>query len=646
MQVMSPEDLYQLTGAINPRLSPDGRSIVYVVWKLDEKANCLKSALWLTSFDGSASPRQFTLGESADGDPAWSPNGAMIAFTSKRGGAAAQLHVIPVDGGEARRLTDLKEDVEDPAWSPDSAHIVFSSRVRSADYDETDDKRRAPRRIMRLQYKLDNEGWTIDRPHHLFVARADGSNPPVQITFGDFEDAEPAWSPDGSRIVFASARHQDWDITPVRDLYAVSASGGEPEALTGGDGSCAYPAWSPDGAKIAYQFYPAVFDDPRHTQIAVLDLATRRRRILTTALDRNCGPYPPMRSPVWDGPDALVFAVEDRGNVHLYRVLADGSAPPELVQGGDLTVNGYDVAAGRMVHTHSKPAVLSELYAGDRRLTAVGRAFTETRRLGTPERFTAVSRDGTEVEAWMLRPAGFQQGRKYAALLNIHGGPFTQYGNKFFDEFHIYSGAGYAVIYSNPRGSSGYSEAWGRAIRGPVEGGPGWGSVDYEDLMAVVDESIRRFNFIDPERLAVMGGSYGGFMTSWILGRTTRFRTAISERAVNNLIAEGGSSDIGIFWKGYVGAHMWEAPEAYRAMSPSTYAANITTPLLILHSEEDLRCPVGQGEDLFLILRALRREVEFVRFPAEGHELSRSGSPIHRVMRFRIILDWLARYLS
>ena len=262
-----------------------------------------------------------------------------------------------------------------------------------------------------------------------------------------------------------------------------------------------------------------------------------------------------------------------------------------------------------------------------------------------PERFTATSADGSEVEAWIMRPLGFEEGRKYPTLLNVHGGPFSQYGNRFFDEFQIYTGAGYAVLYSNPRGSSGYSEEWGRAIRGPVEGGEGWGSLDYEDVMAVTDEAVERFDFIDPERLGVLGGSYGGFMTSWVVSHTDRFKAACSERSVNNFVLEGGSGDIGWAFKGIVGEYWFKAPEAYLQISPSTYAADITTPLLILHSQDDLRCPIGHAEDLFAILRVLRRDVELVIFPAESHNLSRSGSPAHREMRFEAILDWFERKL-
>jgi dipeptidyl aminopeptidase/acylaminoacyl peptidase len=362
-------------------------------------------------------------------------------------------------------------------------------------------------------------------------------------------------------------------------------------------------------------------------------------------LDRNCAPYPDVREPVWDG-ETLLFVLEDRGNNLLYRVGADGVGAPELVVGGELCVTGFDAAGGQVVHTASTPASPAELHSGERRLTELTRPFTDGRELAEPERFTAVSGDGAEIEAWVMRPLGFEPGRRFPVLLNIHGGPFSQYGSKFLDEFQVYAGAGYVVLYSNPRGSSGYSEEWGRAIRGPVEQGPGWGTVDCEDLMAVLDEALQRFDFCDPERLGVLGGSYGGYMTSWIVGHTDRFRAACSERAVNNFVLEGGSSDIGWAFKAYVGAHWFEAPEVYLKISPATYAENITTPLLILHSEDDLRCPIGNAEDLFAILRLLKRDVELVRFPAESHELSRTGSPAHRMMRFEAILDWFARHLQ
>ena len=388
---------------------------------------------------------------------------------------------------------------------------------------------------------------------------------------------------------------------------------------------------------------PGIFDDPRHAQLTVVPAKGGEQRILSASLDRNCNPYPPVRVPAWDG-DAIVFAVEDHGNNDLYRASADGSSCDAILRG--VGVTGFDAAGGDFVYTASTPTTFSELYLAGEPITQLTAPFASRRELSEPERFTAVSKDGTEVEAWIVPPAGLEEGKRYPLLLNIHGGPYTQYTTKFFDEFQVLAGAGYAVAFCNPRGSSGYSEEWGRAIRGPGELGPGWGSVDYEDLIAVTDEAVSRFAFCDGERVGVLGGSYGGFMTSWIVGHTDRFQAACSERAVNNMIAEAGSSDIGVWFKGYTGSHWFEDPETHRKLSPSTYAQNVTTPLLIVHSEDDLRCPVVNAEELFSILRILGREVEFVRFPhGEGHELSRSGTPRHRVQRFEILVYWFDRYL-
>jgi dipeptidyl aminopeptidase/acylaminoacyl peptidase len=646
MAGMVPEDVYELTGASDPRLSPDGKTVAYSVYRVDKEASEYRGAVWLAAMDGSTPPRQFTSGAKRDHSPRWSPDGTRLAFVSNRERDAGQLYVIPADGGEPQRLTDLKEDASQAAWSPNGTQIVFVARVRDAAYEEEDDKKRAPRRLKRLQYKLDNVGWTFDRPQQVFVVAADGSGEPVQLTSADSEATHPEWSPDGKRIVFTSAREEDWDIKPIRDLYIVDATGGEPMKLTPSDGQHDHGSWSADGSKIACDLYPAVFDDPKHIQIAVIDVASGERRVLTTSLDRTCSPYPELREPIWDGPDHVLFAIEDHGNSHLYRVAVDGSAAPELVIGGDQALTGVDAVGGTIVHAATAPTSLSEVFAGDRQLTQVGAPFAGGRELVAPERFTAISQDGTEVEAWVMRPAGYDEGAKYPALLNVHGGPFTQYGNRFFDEFQVFAGAGYVVVYSNPRGSSGYSEAWGRAIRGPGEGGPGWGTVDYEDVMAVMDEAVKRFDFIDADKLGVMGGSYGGFMTSWVVGHTDRFQVGISERSVNQWVSMWGSSDFGWDFKGYIGSFLFEDFDSYVRMSPAAYAKDITTPLLILHSENDLRCPVEQGEHLFVTLRLLKREVEFVRFPAEGHELSRSGNPGHRVTRFEVILDWLDRHLK
>jgi dipeptidyl aminopeptidase/acylaminoacyl peptidase len=648
---MRPEDLYALKSVSDPRLSPDGRRVAYVVNWIDREENGYRAAIWVAPLDGSEEPRQLTSGTRSDSSPRWSPDGRWLAFVSNRDGkdedAHSELYVLPANGGEPRRLTDDKEGVESIAWSPDSRRIAFARRVRDEAYEEEDDRRRAPRRFTRLFYKLDSVGWVGDRRKHIFLVDLDGAE--RQLTHGDCEDGEPAWSPDGTRLVFTSLRGDRWDVELSEALYEleVDLDEAEPGRLTDPDESAGLASFSPDGALIGYVHTPDDGTIPHHSQIAVMRPDGSDRRILTASLDRQCSPFPVIREPVWDG-DRITFRIEDGGNVHLYAVAADGSEQPELLVGGEQTIGLYDLHGDRLLYTsttHTRPA---ELFDRDgTQMTSVCDDFVAGCELSEVERFTATSSDGTEVDAWLVRPPGFEAGKRYPVLLDIHGGPFAQYGTGFFDEVQVYAAGGYCVLFSNPRGGSGYSEAWGRAIRGSGnDAGPGWGTVDYEDLMGVVDTALERYPFLDGERLGVLGGSYGGFMTSWIVGHTKRFKAALSERAVNHLVSAFGSSDVFWIFERQFGGPMSENVEEWLRMSPATYARDIETPLLIVHSENDLRCNVEQGEHLFTLLRLLGKEVEMLRFPAESHELSRSGSPVHRVLRFEAILEWFGRYLE
>jgi dipeptidyl aminopeptidase/acylaminoacyl peptidase len=649
-----PSDVGHLTDVSQPRLSPGGALVAFVVTSVDLDDNAYRSRIWIAAADGSTPPRPFSSGEHRDSTPRWSPDGQLLAFVSHRQDEGSEIYVLPVHaGGEAARLATWPENVEALEWSPDGSRLAFAARERDEEhYGQKEAKDRPPRRITRLMYQLDGTGFTVDRRRHLFIVPADGSTKPQAVTSGPFGDEGLGWSPDGRTLVFAAGRHARWDLDLKTDLFTVDAElASEPTAVTDTSATFSHPSMSPAGDEIAaYWVHNEV--SPTHAQVVVVPTAGGAPRFLTREMDRNCAPYPSAREPVWDGAD-LLFTVEDSGNVHLCRVAAAGDDKPRVVLGGDRTISGFDVRDGVVAFAATDATTPSDLFVlvdgEERQITSIGTRFGEHHDLSTPERFTAVAPDGAEVEAWFMRPAGFAAGARYPLLLNIHGGPFTQYGNRFFDEFQVQTGAGYAVVYANPRGSSGYSEAWGQAIRGAKADeapGSGWGGVDYDDLMAVVDEAVRRFDFVDGERLGVLGGSYGGYMTSWIIGHTDRFNAACSERAVNDVLALEQVSDFAGFFRTEVGVSHLDEPDEYRRWSPIEHVHAMTTPLLILHSEGDLRCPVGQAEALFVALRMLERDVEMVLFPGEGHELSRSGAPKHRVQRLEIILEFFDRYLQ
>jgi dipeptidyl aminopeptidase/acylaminoacyl peptidase len=655
---VKPADIDALVEAGDPRVSPDGAWVTFSVVTVDVEANEYRSRVWLSPTDGSSPPRPLTAGDNRDGKARWSSDGRLLAFASHRGEKGSTLHVLPVGGpGEITTVATWPEEIDDLAWSPDGSRIAFGARDRDEErYGKEADKDRPPRRIDRITYRLDTVGWTIDRHRHLFTVPVDGSTKPVAVTTGPFEDGGLAWSPDGKFLALAAGRHDEWDIDWAVDLYRVPADGsGEPERLTSSGVAHSRPSWSPDGTRLAY-IWGDRRDLPRNGQVGVyaLDGGAPTGELLTASLDRPCAPYlASAREAVWDG-DSLLFQVEDRCATHIYRVAADGKGKPELVVGGDVTVTGFDKAGGVLAYAACSSEALTEIFvvAADgepRQLTNFTKPFVAQHPPSVPERFVATSADGTEVEAWLVRPTTLEPGKTYPTLLNVHGGPFTQYGFRVFDEFQVQAGAGYAVLYTNPRGSSGFGEAWGRAIRGPKaspDPGTGWGGCDYEDVMAVVDAAIERFDLIDPDRLGILGGSYGGFMTSWVIGHTDRFKAAVSERAVNNMFTMSWTSDLGpVFDRSYQGVDYLEDPEELLRQSPITYVKDMHTPVLVLHSENDLRCPIEQGEQLFTALRLLGRDVEFVRFPGESHELSRAGAPKHRVQRFEVILDYFDRKL-
>lgn len=665
---MVPEDLADVESVSDPRFSPDGTTLAFVVTSIDRAENTYRRRIWLADPSQAKAPRPLT-GHGSASMPRWSPDGTTIAFVAEAEGGGSVICSLSMSGpGERQEIARSVEAVTELAFSPDGRELAFLARERDlAQYGTAAEapkvKDQPPRHVRNLRYRFNGAGWTLDRPTRIFTVAADGSKPARHRTDGPASVEGLAWSPDGTRLAFSSGAHETADLDHACDLFILDlTSSSGPKAVTRTGPAYSGPSWSSDGSELAYLRRATPLVGPNNLEVGVIEIATGVERILSAGLDRTA---------VQNGgrglifvEDTVVFLAEDRGNLSCFAVARDGSSPPEVLLGGDRQVESFDITAGSIAAIVTAPTSLPELIVAaldvdpgsgvrvvgeERVLTELTARFTSSTRLVAPEHFLAYSADGTEIDCWAMLPPEVAGERVLATLLNVHGGPFTQYGNRFFDEFQLQVGAGFGVIYCNPRGSSGRSEAFGRAIRWPgaeVDPGSGWGGVDYEDVLACVDEACRRFPVIDAERLGILGGSYGGYMTSWAIGHTNRFKAAWSERSCNNLLAMEHNSDIAGFIASYVGTSHLADAESYLDRSPVRYVGSIATPVMIVHSEEDFRCPINQAEELFVALRRLAKPVEFVRFPGESHELSRSGSPTHRRQRAELLLQWFTASLA
>ncbi len=653
---MRPIDIGLLTTVGEVAVSPDGGRVAYTLTTCHLDANRSRTRIWMAATAGGPG-RPLTTGDRADVTPRWSPDGTMLAWVSTADDGQREVHVLAVGPGEPVVVCRWPDDITELSWSPTGDRLAFVGRVRDPETYGAPGATKAaadmpPRRVTRLLARHNGDDWVFDRPPHVHVVPLDGSAPPLALTSGEFAASDAAWSPDGRRIAFVSARQPDWDLELRNDVWIIDADGsGHETKLTDTTAAWSALSWSTDGRRIAALVDPTPADGPRHGQVWLLDATTGAHERIGAEIDRNLAPYGASRPPVWSDDEVLVSA-EDQGRIH---VLALSPAGVRTVVDGDVVVRSFDGAGGTVAFAASTVTHPGDVWVTDatgrepRRLTDHGSTLRSRVALGAIERFTAVSTGGAEVECWAMAPIDAGAATRYPTILNVHGGPFTQYGVGFFDEFQLQAAAGFGVVYCNPRGSSGYTEAWGRAVRWPEaesDPGSGWGGVDYDDVMACMDAALERFDWIDADRLGVQGGSYGGYMTSWIVGHTDRFKAAISERAVNNLVTAEHNSDISGFFRDYVGWTHLQRPDVYVRQSPSTYVADMRTPLLLMHSEDDLRCPISQAEELFVSLRLLGRNPELVRFPGENHELSRAGSPQHRVMRAEIILEWFQRHLG
>ncbi|HEX7996737.1 MAG TPA: S9 family peptidase [Streptosporangiaceae bacterium] len=639
---MKPADIMNLHTLGQPAVAPDGRLAVVPVIRPDLDADGYRGHLWIVPTDGSAPPRPFTTGW-RDTAPAYSPDGAWLAFLraseAEGAGARPQLYIMPTDGGEPRRLTDHPLGVGAPVWSPDSRRIAYIARVPDEGrYREGRADKEPPRRITTLQYREDNLGFFIDRRAHVFVLNpfADPAEP-VQATEGDFDHSAVTWGPDGQQLAFVSARHDTRDSDLVSDIWTCAPDGSHPTQITGVAGgvlklSIDQACFAPDGESMyftATELGPSGRDvlGRNHGLFSLPAGGTAQPRRLTDAETIHL-----VRGGAIEAtPDGVLARAESRGAVELLRVA--GADEPMTLISGQRQIEGLAHTKSVLVAVVSSPGSSGELIAlaGE-----TERAITSFGSIASPypiEEITGTSPDGYPVHGWIVRPAG---PGPHPVLLMIHGGPFAQYGWRLFDEAQVYADGGYAVVMGNPRGSSGYGQAHGRSVIGDAA------THAAADLLALLDAAFPTSG-LDASRVGVQGGSYGGYMTTWLAGHHgERFKAAVSERAVNAIDSFHGSSDIG--W--VFAAALWgDDPSGWAEQNPLSFADRIAIPMLIIHSEHDWRCPVEQAQRLFVALRLRGVPAEMLLFPGEGHELSRAGRPSHRVARFEAILDWWARHL-
>ncbi len=658
---VQPDDLFNLTFIGDVAISPDGGTICYVQTRMDRETNEYRSDLWTIPATGNIGDAvRFTSEPRTIGQPRWSPDGRWLAFLSDRDGKGKRhLWAIPTTGigGEARRLTSGDQPVSDYTWATDSTRLAF---VRGEKIAPPPPNPAATGRvaddvltITRIRNKADGRGFIYDRRNHLWTVTLDSIE--TRLTEGDHDNAAPAWSPDGSEIVFVSKRMADADFTNTTELYVIPAAGGTARRLPTPEGPVDAPAWSPDGARIAFVGSGRAEVAGAVSRLWVIPAdGNGPARDLTPTLDLNIGLDVSSDSraglaatrPVWSvAGDALFFLASTRGTTPLWRVALDSSEPERVVDGAQ-QVQSFSFArdgetlALNLGDSLNPGDVHLRTGAEPRRLTDANGDFFATVALVAPEAFTFAGAEGWEVQGWLMPPAERREGEKHPLVLEIHGGPHTAYGEMFFFEFQCLTAQGQGVLFINPRGSTGYGEQFTTASNDD------WGGNDYRDLMRGVDAAIARAPWIDGARLGVTGGSFGGYMTNWIITQTDRFTAAVAQRSICNMVSKWGVSDIGYHGNGLQwGGPPWKSPQFYLDRSPLTHVMKVVTPLLLIHSERDLRCPIEQAEQFFTALKYLRREVVLVRFPDEGHELSRSGQPLHRLERLQRIAGWFRAHL-
>ncbi len=667
-------DLYSFQWIANPRISPDGSRIVYTHVIVNKKHDGYETALWIISSSG-GSARQLTSGP-RDSSPQWSPDGKLLAFvraTEKDGKPQpAQIYLLAMEGGDARALTDLPKGASGPQWSPDGRAIAFSSTTVRGDSDKKkeDEDKSDVRIISRAVYRFNGAGYLeADRHSHIWtveVPKVPGDTPaPKQVTSGEFSEDEIVWSRDSSQIYFTSERVlESYYELPHTDLYSVKATGGEITKITGLAGEIESMSLSPDGTRLALAGSIEVGANGVQRSYSQPDLFVTALKPgsmpknLTANYDYDVaggvgGDQGPPRGngpskPFWSKDGRFVYITSaEEGRTNLKRVDVE-TGKVEPVTDGDQDVFAYDATpdASKAAILISTPTNIGDLYVTDvasrqmRRLTRINDELFSQLNLTEPVMIWYKSFDGKRIQAWVQRPPDFQEGKKYPMILNIHGGPHAAYGYTFDHEIQWMAAKGYVVLYPNPRGSTSYGQDFGNIIQYHYPGD------DYKDLMAGVDDLIAR-GWVDPDKLGVTGGSGGGLLTNWVIGQTTRFKAAASQRSIADWADFWYTADFTQFTPSWFRGAPWEQAADFKTRSPITYIDRVQTPLMLIEGEADYRTPpTSGGEQMFRALKYRKIPTVMIRFPGESHELSRSGMPKHRVERLDHIVAWFDKYLE
>ena len=665
-----PTDFYHEVGVGEVAISPDGALVAFTVTTIDEGQNQRHREVWLQELRGgrpSSEPFRFTDPTREASAPRWSPDSHILSFESQRGedkdAHSTWFARVAFPGGEAYQIDGVEAA---PIWSPDGTWIAYVARPPTTTSDTEAINRDgwvAPnaisatlsaerfdgRVITTMSYKRDGTATLLPHPasvpkRQLFVVPVEGGDA-VQRTDLPFDVSGPIWSADGERLYFTGNELEDDDHNreATTDIYVVGRESGDAEALTVNPGNDSAPALSPDGTMLAYLHSRGRGEE---TDVRVVGLAVDGSfqgipRNLTGNWDEIPG------SPAWTAAgDAVRFLAGVGGNRHVFEVNVNGELIRQVTT-GDRHVGSVSVTRDGLVmaYTVTDDITPAELFVnrGDgglqQRVTSFNDAWLSRRSLQSAERLTWTVTDGTEIEGWLVKPVGYESGRPYPMVLKIHGGPYGAYGNTFFRTFHVLSNAGFFVLYTNPRGSTGYGHDFTYATT------PGWGEVDSEDYLAGVDAAIESYPDIDPARIGVSGGSYGGFMTNWLTATTNRFAAAVTSRSIADWASLYGSTDAQALLDFAFGGPPWEQRELYNRLSPITHVENVTAPTLVIHSENDYRTPIGDGEKWFIALRKRGISTELVRYPRSSHGLSRSGEPWLLVDRLERIRSWFVHWL-